>query len=448
MPSSRQVAAELGLARGTVESAWDQLVVEGYLAAVPRSGMFVRADLAGSASGSADAAGRARARQAGESRGGPRSAPRAIVLDLSVGPEPTRPLGDAAWRSAWRAAASPPGGIEGIPREEAGGLRELRAAIAEHLRLLRAMDVDPECIVVTGGARQGLSLLLSVVARRTGRPPCVAVESPGFPGLRRALEQAGARLLAVPLDEGGLCVADLDRLHRRQRLDLVILTPNHQFPYGTALQAQRRHQLIEWARTTGVPLVEDDYDSEFRHIGPPLPSLWSIDPHCVLHLGTFVAVLGRDVGTGYLVLPEPWVADVKAAAASLGVSVPPIVQRAIATYLSGGGLRRRLARGRRRLSATQRLVAAWVPRLSRLGSVLAVRDTGHLLVVETTARVAATVHARCLAAGVRLGDLAEGWAGAGDRTGLLVSYGGHDEPEVAAGLRAVHRALAAAVRQS
>ncbi|WP_345584412.1 PLP-dependent aminotransferase family protein, partial [Tessaracoccus lubricantis] len=249
---------------------------------------------------------------------------------------------DAAWRSAWRRAVAD----EAVP--------PLADAVAEHLRHMRGVVVDPGRITVTSGARSGLSLLLAVAARRSGRRARVAVESPGFPGLRRLLEHSGSDTVALPVGEAGPDLASLARAHRRSPIDLALVTPNHQYPDGGALSARHRQAMIAWARDEGVVLVEDDFDSERRHLGPPLPTLWSLDPTVVAHLGTFAAVIGRGVGTGYLVAPPAWQDEVDEAADATGAAPPLLLQRAVAAYLADGGLRRRLARARRRATSAER----------------------------------------------------------------------------------------------
>lgn len=402
LASSRSAAEILSVSRGTVSAAYDQLVAEGYLVARDRSGMRVAPNLS------------THARQAApQSRRPPHRRPR-LQLDFSSGHETAHPLDDAVWRSSLRAAVGPGG-------------PHLTEAIAQHLRLMRAMAVDPDAVIVTAGARSGLALLLGVVARRTAARPRVAVESPGFPGLRRVLEVLGVEVVPVPVGPDGV---DTDALTRSLPLDLVLVTPNHQFPAGTALHAAGRQSLIGWASRTGVLLVEDDYDSEYRHLGPPLPPLWSLAPGIVAHLGTFAAVLGRDVATGYLVAPPSWHDDLLDAQAALGGGVAPIVQRALARYLQAGGLRRRLARARRGAVAAQGEVAARLAALTALPHMVRVTDTGHLLILEMRRDDAVRIRENCRRGGLLVADLADGWADNPGLTGLLVSYGGHDADEV------------------
>ena len=336
VPSTRAAAVALNLSRGTVAAAYDQLVAEEYLVAAPRSRTVVNASLRPVPAMSNWIGSRPRH---AEKTADPARDP--IQLLTAGSATPGWP-DDAAWRSAWRRAVSG----EGIPT--------LADAVAEHLRHMRGMVVEAGHVTVTGGARMGLSLLLSVAARRAGRLPRVAVESPGFPGLRRLLEQTGAQLVPLPVGSGGPNLEALAEAHRRAPVDLVLVTPNHQYPDGGALSATHRQAMIAWAHEQSVVLVEDDYDSERRHLGPQLPTLWSLDPGAVAHLGTFAAVIGRGVGTGYLIAPPSWRREVREAAGAMGAAPPLLLQRAVAAYLADGGLRRRLARARRRHTPTAR----------------------------------------------------------------------------------------------
>lgn len=420
IPSSRAVAGDLGVSRGSVTAAYDQLTAEGYLVARPRSATRISSDLTPLTQPPRP--------------GPPPSSPRTTLPTISFlpGHESTGPLADdPTWRASWRDA------VRRTPTLDPLGEPALRQAIAQHLRLSRAMVVDPGSIAVTSGARAGLGLLLNVVgssvpADPRSRLPRVAVESPGFPGLRRLLTQVGVDVVPVPVGADGFHRASLDDAHSARPVDLVLVTPNHQYPLGGALPARARQELIAWARANASLLVEDDYDAEYRHLGPPLPPLWQLDPDVVAHLGTFSSVLSPAVATGYLVVPERLRPAVVAAKAALGATVSPLAQLALARYLDEGGLRKRLGRARRRLAAARAEAAALLAELAEHGQV---QDTGHLLVIETPPLVAARWREAAAAKGLLVGDLADGWAGGSPRAGIVVDYGGHEPARVRRALR-------------
>lgn len=428
MPSHRALAGRLQVSRGTVEAAYDQLLAEGYLVSRPRSGMLVNPGL------------RRTARTAPSSAATSRSVPprrEPAALDLVPGHDPGSPLVDPAWRAAWRRATDPAHAAGFRPVDPIGDA-VLRRAIAEHLRLMRGLLVDPERVVVTAGSREGLVLLLTALAV-PGKRLRVGVEDPGFPGLRRILERDGVRTVPLPVDASGLLVPPV----AQDVPEVVLVTPNHQYPYGSVMPATRRTELLDRAVGLGTLVVEDDYDSEFRYLGPPPPALYGLAAGAaVVHLGTFSSVLSRDVGTGYLLLPEELVDPVAAVRGELGCPVAPVLQRAVAGYLADGGLRRRLQRGRRRL------VAAHEQAVSTLAGVPGVVDQGRVLVVERPSAEAKDVLAACARRGLLLGDLADGWSGAPASTGVVLAYGNVDQTTLGRALAILREVLEAAGEQA
>lgn len=428
MPSSRALAQRLGVSRGSVSAAYDQLHAETYLTSRPRSGVRVNPGLRYAGSEVArgpEVAGGTEVAGGSKPEPEPAAGPPGDVVDLRPGRDSTSTLTDGAWRSALRRAAHE-GGAPSEP--DPAGLPALRSAIATHLRLMRGMSIDPQRVVITAGAREGLTVLLAALRGRDDRLLRVGVEEPGFPGLRRALQRQRVGLVPLGVDDAGVRPDGA-----AEGLDALIVTPNHQFPRGSAMPATRRAELLEWARSTRTLLVEDDYDSELRYLGPPLPALYDLGTEQVVHLGTFARVLTRDVGTGYLVLPSRLVPAVREARVDVGPPVAPILQRAIAAYLDDGGLRRHIQRGRARLARAARLVA----RAGLPGAV----DAGGVLVIETAAAERDRLIAAAAERGVLLGDRAEGWSGPSDRHGVVAAYDGLELASVARALEVLAEVL-------
>lgn len=404
LPSARACAEALGVSRGTVDTAYAQLAAEGYVVQRPRSGTVIDPKLPAAALAVP---------------GAPRSSPPprapAVRVDLRPGRGGDSPLGEAAFRTAWRRALD----VRPAP-PDALGEAPLRRAIAEHLRVMRGMVVEPEEIVITAGSRDGVALVLSAIGAGA-----LAVEDPGFPGLRRALH--GVELVPVPVDAEGLSPEGLAGAGTAAGSpgvlpDAALVTPNHQFPYGTAMPAGRRAALCRWAADAGMLLIEDDYDSEARYLGPAVPPLFDSAPGGgVVHIGTFSTVLTAAVGTGYIVARGPEGSRIRTARERLGPAVPPVMQHALAEYLAAGGLRRRIARGRRRLRAAEAVVAEW----SHLPGLV---HRGRGLVVEMPSEVTRRAHRALAARGIRVGDLAAGWAGEPRRHGLVIAHA-HADPE-------------------
>ncbi|MCP3427067.1 PLP-dependent aminotransferase family protein, partial [Rothia sp. AR01] len=388
IPSTRGLAERLGVSRGTVTTAYDQLAGEGYLVS-DRGSTRINPDLPPSIARSAPADGsptppaRPGARRPGPTppaatgtRGraptpparpgschpGPTpAATSAPTRAATPSPAPARPVApvdlrpgtpdissvaNTAWRAAWRSAAAHPG--LGYGPE---GSAELRRELAEYLRLLRSVVASPEDLVVTAGARDGLRLLLTVLSRRHVRPLTVAVEDPGYPSLHRVPQALGHAVVPVPLDAQGLDPAGLPSGERRP--DVVLLTPSHQYPLGTSMPVARRLELIRWAEEQDALLVEDDYDSELRYVGDPLPALAALDSReagaggRVVTLGSFAKTLTPGLGLGFVLLPPRIREEVLALRRDAGAPVSAVVQDAVAHYMRSGGFRRHTARMRR-----------------------------------------------------------------------------------------------------
>ena len=413
LPSSRKLAQQLGVARGTVVAAYDQLVSEGYL--VAKAGGATRIH-AGAARGDARS-GRIASLQIGRRSGVERDASSTALragtatrdgnpaADASAGRVDLRPqrrsataIDDPAWREAWRRAATASKRTERSARSTPAGLFDLRSAIAEHLRLMRAMVVDPDSIVVTGGARDGLALVLAALGRDAAP---VAVESPGYPGLWRVLRRRGVPVVEASVDAEGMIPRRVPGEARA-----VLVTPNHLFPVGGSMPASRRIELLRHASEAGQLVIEDDFDSDFRHVGAPLPTLYDLNPGAVVHLGTFSQVLTADTGVGYVIASGGVRDALLAAAEDLGPGAPAIAQRAVADFLRSGGLRRRITRRRRALIRRRDLL------LHELAGLPVDMISGaHAVVRMQSARRVRIVIERCESRGVLVGDLSAYWSG-------------------------------------
>jgi GntR family transcriptional regulator/MocR family aminotransferase len=336
LPSSRSLAADLGIARNTVAEAYAELVAEGWLAGRQGSGTTV--------------ARRPRPRPA---TGAPRPVAHGPRHDLRPGRPDTASFPRAAWlRAGRRALAGAPNSAfdYGDPR----GRIELRTALAEYLARARGVVADPERIVVCAGVAHALALLGAVLRARGAR--AVAVEGYGLPGHRLLLARAGLRTEPLALDGRG---ARTDEL---AGVGAVLLTPAHQFPTGVALHPDRRAAAVDWARASGGLVLEDDYDGEFRFDRQPVGALQGLDPEHVVHLGTTSKALAPGLRLGWLVAPEPLLADIDRAAPA-GPACGVVEQLTLAEFLGCGAYDRhvramRLAYRRRR----DELVAALAER--------------------------------------------------------------------------------------
>jgi GntR family transcriptional regulator/MocR family aminotransferase len=338
--SSRQVAAEQGVARITVVQAHDRLVAEGYLVARPGAGLFVAPGLSAP---ERPVPGPGRTRPAA-------SPPRATLgivprpfarHDLTPGLPALDHFPWAEWsRLTARVLRGRPAAALGYADPRGHG--PLRQAIAAHLGGMRGILCSPEQIVVVAGSQQGIDL----AARAVAMPgEACWYEEPGYPIGRAALDAAGIAVIPVPVDADGLDPAAGRRLAPAARLALV--APAHQYPLGATMTLARRLALLDWAEQAGAWIIEDDYDGEFRHGGRPLATLHALDGgRRVFHLGTFSKSLAPGLRLGYLVVPEPMIEVIAALKAAADRGAPGIEQMVLAEFITEGRFAAHLRRMR------------------------------------------------------------------------------------------------------
>lgn len=416
LPSSRKLAAELGVARAVVERAYEQLIAEGWLVAVRGSGTFV-AEAPSSVVLSTPKSAKV-------------VAPAPPQVQLRPGVPWTPPRASAAWRRAWRDVGSTPPPF-GDP-DPAGDV-ELRSALSQLLGRARGMAVEPERIVITSGATHGLGLALSALRSPNA---VLAMEDPGYRSASTAALATGWSLLDVPVDAHGLCVDELESAPRNVRG--VYVTPSHQYPTGGLLPVSRRNQLIDFARARDVLIFEDDYDSEFRYDVAPLPALAQLAPDRVVYLGTVAKTLGAGIRLGWLVAPEELARRIAAHRVRIGDFPSLPLQRALLSLLRDGEWDRTVRAARRRYRERDRLVHA---ALSRFGELRGLGAGMHTTLV-LDADLAETV-ARCaLEYGVEVPTLTESARSHKNPGGLVIGYGRVDARDLEYALEVIANCLA------
>jgi GntR family transcriptional regulator / MocR family aminotransferase len=427
LPSSRALAATLGVSRTVVTSAYAQLYAEGWLAGRHGSGTFV-ADGAGGPAPAAPGTGLAAAAEAAPP-GTP--APQATPPPIEMRPGMAWAAGidPTAWRRAWRQAGSAQ--PAGVP--EPLGLLALRAAIAGYLRRTRGVRCFPDQVLITRGVAGSLRLLAAALLRPGDQ---VGVEEPGYPTARAVFAAHAAEVVPCRADSRGLVVDELPA-----GLRLVHTTPAHQYPLGGRLPVPRRQALIAWARATGALIVEDDYDSEFRYDVEPLPALFGLDPGAVVYLGTTSKTLTSALGVGWLVASPDLVASIAKAASELGDRTCEVAQQALLNLIRGGDLERHIRRMRREYARRR---AAIVAGLGGLPGVRLLGDTAglHVTLMLPSAAAADQLAAEALRRGVAVLTLERYFSGPTAAHGLVLGYGGATVPQVTRGCELLHEILA------
>jgi GntR family transcriptional regulator/MocR family aminotransferase len=323
LPASRALASDLGITRGVVVAAYDQLIAEGYLAARAGSGTVVNS-LPDTPAAPAP----------------PRHRPAHAVVDFRPGLPDLELFPRAPWHRAMRTA------LHTMPGPDLGyldprGLIGVRETLVDYLGRVRGVSTDPDHVVVCNGFGHGLSLVVRALLDAGHRD--VAVEDPGQPEPRARIETMGACVQAVEVDDEGIVVSALRRCGARA----VVVTPAHQFPTGVVMSAARRTQLVAWAREVDGYIIEDDYDAEYRYDRHPVGAVQGVAPERVIYSGTLSKCLAPGLRLGWLVLPPDLVEPVLAERVLTDLATASIDQAALGVFLAAGDLDRHLRRTRR-----------------------------------------------------------------------------------------------------
>lgn len=396
LPSTRALAAELGLSRTTVTAAYEQLAAEGYvITATGRAARVAlplaqREPLRAAARKPARAAGRvdtvphpqARARERAQvaptlsafaRRIGAMALPASLpdpppAIDFLYGAVAARDFPTLAWRRAYQAEL-----LRQQPRlfyAAPEGDPALRQALHGYLRRARGVVCDVDQIIIVHGSQQGIDLCARLLLDARDR---FVFEDPGYLMARRCFEATGARCRPVPVDPHGL---DTRRLPRDGSARLAYVTPSHQFPLGGVLPITRRQDLLRWAQRQDAWIVEDDYDGEFRYGQRPIDALQSLDDDGrVIYVGTFSKALSPQLRLGYLVLPSALVPVFQRAKRLTDRHAPVLEQRVLAALIEQGSYERHVRRTRRenerRRAALLEAATQWLPRQARLAGLSA-----------------------------------------------------------------------------
>ncbi len=448
LPSSRLLARDLGVSRNTVLNAYEMLLHEGYtegrVGAGTRVSKILPEELLSAKRGpprprtAAGPAGKLsklrRVWQAGDRRGD--SPQRAFRPGL---PEIERFPWDVWGRLTGRFWRRPPADL--LTGGDLAGFRPLRDAIAAYLSAVRSLDCHGGQVMITAGAQQGLDMIARLII---DPGDAVWLERPGYGGLRGAFMAAGARSVAVPVDDSGLDVA----AGRRAAPDAVCaaVTPSHQYPLGVTMSLARRLELLEWAETAGAWIVEDDYDSEYRYAGRPLSALQGLDGgDRVIYVGTFSKVLFPALRLGYVVVPEALIEPFSRLRATVDDHPALAMQPVLAAFFEDGHFAAHVRRMRGLYAERQAALLAALERHAAGILTAAPDDAGMHLVAALGAdfvgddRQAA---ARAAATGFRTPSLSSYYAGGdGDRQGLVLGYAGLAATEIEHGVAGLAAAL-------
>jgi GntR family transcriptional regulator / MocR family aminotransferase len=413
LPSSRVLAQTIGVSRGVTSDAYGQLEAQGFLSIAARSSPVVA---------SVERVVRDPAVHT------PESTPRFDLIpttpDVTLFP---RRLFASALAEAARTAP-----VATLDYGDPAGLAELRLALADHLGLTRGVVTSPDQILITQGTAQAIDLVLRVLRQRGLER--VTVEDPSFESQQRRVRSHGLEVLGQPVDARGLIVDGLEG-------EAVIVTPAHQFPTGTVLRGDRRRALVEWARSGGRYLIEDDYDAEFRYDRVAVRALQGLEPDRVIYLGTTSKTLAPGLRIGWVAAPPALVDELRFTKNLLDAGSPALPQLAFARLLRTGEYARHVRRvrtiyRRRRDVLIEHLRT--IPGIAIEGVAAGV----HLLVRLPPGVDDIGVAGAAAARGVRVEPVSPHCIASASHSGLVLGYGRLHESAIPAAVRE----LAAAIR--
>jgi GntR family transcriptional regulator/MocR family aminotransferase len=423
LPSTRALSADLGLARGTVTRAFDELAVEGYLRIHQGAGAVV-VGMPGQAQ------------------------PPHPMPPATPGPVPRwnllpgRPDVTLFPRTTWLAAARR--AITDAPATAFGygapeGHPALRKALADYLGRTRGVLADPDAILVTAGYSQSLALLAAVLRDRGEHT--VAFENPSLPEFRAVMATAaGLRIIGIPVDGKGIIV---DELARRGDLGAVVVTPAHQYPLGSTLDPARRAELVEFAHATDTLIIEDDYDGEFRFDRQPIGALQALAPERVVYTGTASKTLAPGLRIAWLVLPSWLVEPMRMAKRRADRHTGVIESLTLAEFLTAGHYDQQVRRARTRYrSRHDRLLGALGQEGITVWPDSAAAGLHIVLPLPAHSPPEARVLAHLARHSVAMDGLRDSWLGDGPQPGgLIVGYAAPPEHAFAPSITALITAL-------
>ena len=421
LPPSRGLATDLGISRSTVVTAYEQLVAEGYIEGRSGSGFYVR-ELAeidfpkttGTLAISTNTA---------EDQPAPAPPSHPGFPDNRLFPY-------RQWaRSLARSARLTPTAL--IVSKSPFGDRSLRESIARYLFDWRGLEILPEQVMITAGSIDALETCIRTLATPGD---IVGLENPGYQPLRNIVDNQGMRIDWLAVGEDG---AEIPRQSAPGSTPkMVVLTPSQQFPLGGAMPVNRRLEFQQWASDAEAWLIEDDYDSEFRYSGRPIPALASMDSSGrSIYIGTFSKVFSVSLRLGYLIMPQPLITSFANTLSKFGVKAALPCQRALANFIDSGDFYRHIRRVRRIYADRRRILLEQVQQ--KLSPYVSLQD--HQAGMQVTVKLVAGLDDREIAAQARakgtiMSPLSSHY-GAGDpQSGLLLGFCAYTEQEIVANI--------------
>jgi len=432
LPSTRELAAQLGVSRSAVVSAFEQLLAEGYASGKKGAGTYIASDFPEPFA--AIHGRKKRPVSAAKAAASSREPGGLVNVTMQSDERPFnlgRTLVDESTAELWRKLSA--SSLRSFGRHHLGyadphGMLELRKSVCDYLQAARAVRCEPEQVVITAGTQQALDIVIRVMQ---GPDKEVWIEDPGYSLTRLALVAAGAKVCPIPVDQHGVDVTE--GIRRAPKARAVFITPSHQFPKGVALSMARRLELLVWARESGAWIVEDDYASEFRYSGRPLASLQGLDEaERVIYIGTLNKALFPGLRMGYAVVPPSLVRAFVTARYLMDRQPSSLCQAVVAAFMEEGHFAAHIRRMREMYRSQRDALVAALRR--RLGDHLTVDppDQGMHLVAYTRSGLSdVTVERRGREHGVIVGAMSRLYVEAPAQSALMLGFSGYPRQIIA-----------------
>ncbi len=407
LPSKRALAANLEVGKTTVEAAYAQLLEEGYIASAQRRGFFV------------EAVEKVEAPAPVSLHSSPPEAEEIPLADLTGNGTGQFPF--SVWARLQREVILDYGKDLLSPMDPRGAMA-LRQAIARNLSDFRGLRVDPENILVGAGTDFLYNLLMQLL----GQDKVYGVEDPGYGKIRKIYAAGGVRCRPIPMDDQGLiieAIGDAQVLH---------ISPGHHFPTGLITPQKRRREMLDWAKTAGGFIIEDDYDTEFRFRGHPIPPMQALDPERVIYLNTFSKTLSPSIRISYMVLPPALMDRFRRELGFYGCTVASFEQYTLARFLDRGYFEKHINRMRKFYRARRNRVIGLLERCPAAEKfTILEQDAGlHFLLKVDTGLTDAALTQVFLAQGLKVQPLSAFYTQPADLHSLVINYSGVDEEKL------------------
>ncbi|WP_419910143.1 PLP-dependent aminotransferase family protein [Hoeflea sp.] len=417
LPPTRALAVELGISRSTIVTAYDQLVAEGYVEGRQGSG-FAVCQMGEVEFAAVEKTGKVKALP--PERSGPKP--------FSPGVPDMRHFPHRQWaRCVARVARNEPEAL--VMRDDSFGDTRLRKAVCEHILQWRGVRADPEQVLVTAGSGDALEICIRALAVPGDR---VGLEDPGYPQIRNFVTSLGMQPLWLRVGADG---AALPPEGKGAAPRLVVLTPSQQYPLGGAMTQGRRLEYLNWADSAGSWIIEDDYDSEFRYAGRPIPALSGLDRNSrTIYAGSFSKIFSNNLRIGYLVIPEALLQRFAETLERFGGKASIMPQRALAVFFEESEFYRHLRRVRRVYSERRKVLIEQLK--TGLGPPMNIEDhqAGMQFVVSLPNRCDDVALSEAASAnGLSVAALSSFYAGTPRRKGLVLGFCAFTPEELEAG---------------